>query len=154
MKKAGPKIHQDQDTILDALYDDQPKCHMLNVIEYKYLLKLNTTNRIFLLRMLAHFIAVEAVRFNYREMYSLKDSKFPNEKFELSDYPVTEDEFLNGPLKSLAHEGIKVAGGEPKTSIGKFATACFCVILMISACSCLHLTFLFHVFKLLYRSFY
>lgn len=123
MKKPGPIIHQDNNTILRALSEDQPKNHLLEDIDYKFLLKLNSTNRIFLLRILAHFIAVEAVRFNYREMCSIKYSKFPNEVFELSDYPVTEDEFFNGPLNSLDHEGIKVAGGDPKTSIGKLAPA-------------------------------
>ena len=109
--------------ILRVLSNEKPNSHLLDVIEFKYLLRLKEPNRKFLLRILAHLIAVEAVKYNFRELKSLKYHLFQDVSFELKDYPVTDNEFNRGPLGHLDdNKEIKVSLSEPRTNIGTYIT--------------------------------
>ena len=112
-KGKNPKIEK----ILEYLKEDSIQSTLLDKIEFKPLLRLGQPNRIFLLRLIAHFIAMEAVRFNYRELKYNKYSTFEDVEFEMTNYPVTVDEFHKCHLSKL--NGFAITNNKPKQSIGK-----------------------------------
>lgn len=114
-----------REKILEYLTESSIESTLLDKVEFKALLRLGDSNRIFLLRLIAHFIAMEALRFNYRELKYDKNKMFEDVQFELTNYPVTVDEFNSCNLARL--KGFAITNLQPKQSIGKL----FLVVFMV-----------------------